>query len=62
MVAAIISLGHSLRVKVIAEGIETEEQFAYLRRCGCDEVQGYLTGHPVPGQNFERKLTRDELS
>ncbi|GAN49818.1 MULTISPECIES: bifunctional diguanylate cyclase/phosphodiesterase [Methylobacterium] len=48
IVRAIISLGESLGVPVIAEGIETEEQLAFLRRHRCAEMQGYLRGMPRP--------------
>jgi diguanylate cyclase (GGDEF)-like protein/PAS domain S-box-containing protein len=53
---SIISLGHNLKLKVIAEGVETEEQLAYLRHHGCDEVQGYLFSRPLPAAEFEAKL------
>ncbi len=45
---AIISLGHELDLKVIAEGVETEQQLEFLRAHGCDEMQGYLFSRPVP--------------
>ena len=45
---AIISLGHALHLKVIAEGVETDAQMRFLRRHGCDEVQGFFYGEPVP--------------
>ena len=44
---AIISLGHSLHLKVIAEGVETAEQRAFLEEHACDEIQGYLVSRPV---------------
>ena len=46
--AGIIGLGHKLRLDVIAEGVETEEQMAFLYQEGCDAVQGYLCGRPQP--------------
>jgi EAL domain-containing protein (putative c-di-GMP-specific phosphodiesterase class I) len=42
-----------LRLKVVAEGVETEEQSRQLRLLGCDEMQGYLFGRPVPCEIFE---------
>ena len=48
IVTAIIALGHSLRLDVVAEGVETPQQMEHLRRLGCDMVQGYLIGRPVP--------------
>ncbi|HWM43916.1 MAG TPA: EAL domain-containing protein [Burkholderiales bacterium] len=45
---AIISLAHALHLKVIAEGVETDAQLRFLRRHGCDEVQGFFYGEPVP--------------
>ena len=52
IVDAIISLGHSLRLRVTAEGIETELQLAVLRAGGCDEAQGFLLGRPAPPEAF----------
>ncbi len=56
---AIIALAHSLRLDVIAEGVETEAQLEYLRLLGCNEVQGYLISHPVSADDLTRLLTRD---
>ena len=56
--AAVITLGHSLKLKVIAEGVETEQQLAILRELGCDEVQGYLFSRPVGVQDFSAILDK----
>ncbi|MEI6985415.1 MAG: EAL domain-containing protein [Rhodospirillaceae bacterium] len=47
IVKAIISMGHALRLRVVAEGVETVQQLAALRHMGCDEIQGYLFSPPV---------------
>ncbi|MFY9510958.1 MAG: EAL domain-containing protein, partial [Rubrivivax sp.] len=49
---AIVAMGHSLKMKVVAEGVETEEQAAFLRGLGCDEIQGYLLSRPLPAPAF----------
>jgi len=53
---AIIAMAHSLNLKVIAEGVENEDQLKFLREQGCDQVQGYLINAPVPAAEFERLL------
>jgi diguanylate cyclase (GGDEF)-like protein/PAS domain S-box-containing protein len=55
---AIISLAHNLRMRVIAEGIETEGQHRFLQHERCDEGQGFLFSRPVPADEFARLLTR----
>jgi diguanylate cyclase (GGDEF)-like protein/PAS domain S-box-containing protein len=55
LVETIISLAHALKLKVVAEGVETSEQLALLRSLHCDEFQGYLFGKPVPAEIFEAK-------
>ncbi|HYX29996.1 MAG TPA: EAL domain-containing protein [Pyrinomonadaceae bacterium] len=52
LVMAIITLAHNLRLKVIAEGIETEDQLAFLRLLRCDEGQGYFLGKPSDSEEF----------
>jgi diguanylate cyclase (GGDEF)-like protein/PAS domain S-box-containing protein len=56
IVAAVIGLGIRLRRRVIAEGVETEDQLAFLRSHQCDEVQGFLFGRPMPGNEFAALL------
>ncbi|WEM94919.1 EAL domain-containing protein [Telluria mixta] len=56
MVAAIIELARGLRMRVIAEGVETEAQLEYLRRRGCDEVQGHVYAQASSGAEVERLL------
>lgn len=59
LVMAIITLAHNLRLKVIAEGVETAEQLSFLRLLKCDEGQGYLFSKPVPPDVFAASMTRD---
>ena len=56
LVSTIISLAHSLKLTVVAEGVETEEQSRLLRLLGCDEMQGFLCSKPVPAELFETRF------
>ncbi|MGZ5032371.1 MAG: putative bifunctional diguanylate cyclase/phosphodiesterase [Usitatibacter sp.] len=58
LVRAIVTLAHSLGLAVIAEGVETEEQAQALRSLGCDQMQGYLIGRPVPRDEMTAILRR----
>ncbi|MDP2785222.1 MAG: EAL domain-containing protein [Sulfurimicrobium sp.] len=57
---AVISLGHSLKMQVIAEGVETVEQLDYLRAHGCDEFQGYYFSRPLPAEAFAELVRNAE--
>ena len=54
--SSIIAMAHSLKLNVIAEGVETEEQLEFLRERNCDEMQGYLFSGPVQASDFEKLL------
>jgi EAL domain-containing protein (putative c-di-GMP-specific phosphodiesterase class I) len=56
IVRAVIDMGHSMSRRIVAEGVETEQQLAHLRRLGCDEIQGYLFSRPVPGPDLLKLL------
>ncbi len=58
IVKAIISLAHNLRLRVVAEGVETAEQLSFLRELGCDQYQGYFCSPAVPASAFEALLQR----
>jgi len=59
---AIVALGHALGLKVVAEGVETANQQAYLAGIGCDEIQGYYFSRPLAGEAFEAYLRSSERS
>ena len=52
IIVAIVALGHTLGLKIVAEGVETAEQQEFLTSLGCDSLQGFLPGRPVPAEKF----------
>lgn len=59
LVTSVITLAHNLRLRIVAEGVETEEQLNFLRLLRCDEWQGYLFSKPLTAEAFEVLLTAD---
>jgi diguanylate cyclase (GGDEF)-like protein/PAS domain S-box-containing protein len=59
IVRSVIALGHSLDFRVVAEGVETEAQLAYLRRYACDEAQGFHLSRPLDPEAFAELLAQD---
>jgi EAL domain-containing protein (putative c-di-GMP-specific phosphodiesterase class I) len=57
LVKAMIDMAHSLGKTIVAEGVETEEQLARLKRLGADTVQGYLFARPQPASSIDALLT-----
>ena len=60
IVQAIIVMAHTLHLQVVTEGVETNQQFEFLRQYGCDYVQGFLLSRPVPFEALHELL--DELN
>lgn len=56
IVSSIVSMAHQLKMKVIAEGIEDEEQFAFAAKAGCDFFQGFYFSKPMPISEFEKRI------
>lgn len=60
IVCAIIDMAHHIQAKVVAEGVETEEQRKFLTENGCDYLQGYYFSKPIPEEEFEKLLNQEE--
>ncbi len=59
IIRAVIAMAHNLNIRVLAEGVESEGQFSFLRDTNCDEAQGYLFSKPLPGQQFRDFMIAD---
>jgi len=57
---AVIDMAHSLKVRVVAEGVETVEQYEFLRKRGCDEIQGYYFAQPLPPDEITKLLLNED--
>jgi EAL domain-containing protein (putative c-di-GMP-specific phosphodiesterase class I) len=62
LVSIIINLAHSLKLRVVAEGVETDEQSRLLHLLSCDEMQGYLFSRPLPAAAFEQQFLTDRAN
>ncbi|MDH5765909.1 MAG: EAL domain-containing protein, partial [Gammaproteobacteria bacterium] len=62
MIHSIIALGHCMKLKVLAEGVETKEQLTFLKQYGCDEVQGYYYSRPLPADELEQLFTNTTVA
>ena len=60
IIKAIIAMAHSLNMEVVAEGVETEDQLAFLQSQECDKMQGYLFSPPVPEEDFRKLLEKEK--
>ena len=59
LLSAIITMGHALGLRVVAEGVETEKELQFIKDCGCDEVQGYYFGRPLALKAFRERLLQE---
>jgi diguanylate cyclase (GGDEF)-like protein/PAS domain S-box-containing protein len=62
IVRAVIDLGHGMNMSIVAEGVETVEQLGFLAEEGCDSVQGYLLGKPMPIETYDRLVGRSNAN
>ena len=60
IVEAIIAMAHRLKLKVVAEGVETVEQLEFLKKANCDVIQGYLLGKPMPCDEATKRLQEND--
>ena len=62
LIKATVTMAHSLNLNVVAEGVETDEQFTFLKFLGCDNAQGYLMSKPLPEKELIGLLGQSEFS
>jgi diguanylate cyclase (GGDEF)-like protein/PAS domain S-box-containing protein len=62
IITAVVKLGHSLGMRICAEGVETAEQLAFLQAEGCDEIQGHYVGEPVTASSFEQRFLERKVA
>ncbi|MDB6051781.1 MAG: diguanylate cyclase/phosphodiesterase [Pseudomonas sp.] len=60
IVSAIVALGQALGLRIVAEGVETDKQQSFLTELGCDSLQGFLLGHPLPAEKFMADISAAE--
>jgi EAL domain-containing protein (putative c-di-GMP-specific phosphodiesterase class I) len=60
IVSAIVALGQALGLRIVAEGVETDMQQSFLTKLGCDSLQGFLLGHPLPAEKFMADINAAE--
>lgn len=56
IIESVVDICHRMDIRVVAEGVETEEQFGILKRNGCEQAQGYLFSKPVPIEEYEERF------
>lgn len=61
LLESIVKMCHDMKIEITAEGVETQEQYEYLRKIGCDLVQGYLTDRPMSEEAFREKYDQQRL-
>lgn len=62
IIEPVINMTHALKLRVIAEGVETNEQLVLLARLGCNEIQGYLISRPLPASEITACFNRNRRS
>ena len=60
IVRAVVEMAHGMKLNVIAEGVETKDQFAHLQKYGCDEMQGYWFSRPLPVEAINKLLAEEK--